>query len=130
MTDKIGTLGKASTLTQGTTTVYTCPVGKAARGKLMYRATSGVSSVLALTVNGCKVLQSAAMTTGHFMFSSLAAMQENTGTTEPLGDADGTIVAPGPAEYFLSAGETITYTVTTADLLAGFFAFVGVEVDV
>lgn len=130
MTDKIGTLGKLATLTVGTNLVYTCPVGKAARIKLFYRVTAGVSTVFAITVNGIKVLQTAALTTGHFVYSTPAFLSANNATTEPVGTADATSVGPAPTEYYLAAGETVTYTVTTADLLAASVQVVGVEIDV
>jgi hypothetical protein len=130
MTDKIGTLGKLATLTIGTNLVYTCPVGKAARVKLFYRVTAGVSSVFGLLVNGIKVMQTAALTTGHFVYSTPAFMSANNAAVEPDGTTDAKTAGPAPEEYYLAAGETISYTVATADLLAASVQVVGTEIDV
>lgn len=130
MTDKIGTLGKLSTLTIGTNLVYTCPVGKAARFKIFYRITAGVNTVFAITINGIKILQTAALTATHIVYSTPAFLLANNAATEPLGTTDATSVGPAPTEYYLAAGETVSYTVTTADLTFASVQVVGVEIDV
>lgn len=130
MADKIGVLGEVSGLTVGTHTVYTCPTGKAARAQLFYRGTAGSSSGIKVNVNGIEVMLASGLTSGHFIFSSRSALYENTGTTAPTGVDDATTVAPAPAVFWLSAGDTVTYEVTTAALSAMLFQVVGSEIDV
>ena len=115
MSDQIGVLGEATTATAATTTVYTCPAAKAARGKIMWSGLSHGSTGtgdLTLTVNGINVAVVLNMTAAP------------TGATALL------TVAPAPFEYFLSAGDTVTYTVGTLTMQSLNVQFVGTEIDV
>ena len=129
MADKIGILGSATTATAGTTTAYTVPTGKAAKIKLMYRGVSGISSTIKFTVDGIDIFISGALTTGHYHWSSSDKML-NSSATIPGGTTDATTVSPGPKDYYLAAGDTITYTIGTADFSAFAVHVVGTEVDV
>lgn len=132
MTDKIGVLGEVSGTTIGTHTIYTCPTGKGAKGKVQFRFQGGVSTVIALIVNGQEVARTGAMTTGHYWFTTgtAGAIGPATGATAPTGVAEATTVSPCGATFFLSAGDLVQYQVITADLLAANAQFVGAEVDV
>jgi hypothetical protein len=133
MSDKMGVLGKASATVVSTATIYTCPAGKAAKGRFFVRFQGGVSSVVALLINGIEVARNTAMTTGHYnytikgggMFAYAAG-----NATPPTGLANALTCAPADPIYYLNAGDTVQYTVVTADLLAANFQFVGVEIDV
>lgn len=131
MADIIGTLGEATAAVIGTQTLYTCPSGKAAKGKIMYRGVCGVNSTLSFTVNGIKLFQSAALTSGHIIYTTTALIFNDAATDGAVsGASDALTVAPSPKEYYLSEGETITYTIATADFSSFKAVFVGTEVDV
>ncbi len=130
MTNLIGALGENLSITQGTHTVYTVPSGKASKGKIMYLGVAANTSTLVLTVNGIAVASPAAAAGADHMFSSKAAMSENTSTTAPTAVDDATTVAPCPQEYFLSAGDTVTMTIGVADFASMNCQFVGTEIDV
>jgi hypothetical protein len=131
MSDVIGTLGSSTAAVVGTQTLYTCPSGKAAKGKIMYRGVCGVSSTLAFVVNGMKLFQSAALTTGHIIYSTTSLMFNDAATDGAVnGSSDALTVGIGPKEYYLSEGETITYIIATADFSSLKAVFVGTEVDV
>jgi len=133
MSDKIGVLGKASATTVSTTTIYTCPVGKAAKGRFFVRFQGDTNTVVALLVNGLEVARNTVMTASHYnytikgggMFAYAAG-----NATPPTGLANALTAAPADPLYYLHAGDTVQYTVVTAALLAANFQFVGVEVDV
>jgi hypothetical protein len=131
MSDIIGTLGDSTGLTVGTHTLYTCPSGKAAKGKIMYRGVSGVNSTLLFTVNGMVIFQSGALTSGHIIYTTTVLMFNDAATAATVtGATDALTVGIGPKEYYLSEGETITYTIGTADFSAFKAVFVGTEVDI
>ena len=114
MADKIGVLGEATTTTAATTTVYTVPSSKAAKGRLFYEiqgAGDGTTD-LTITVNGIDVMVHANITASNFLFSSPNAIKE------------------GPLAYFLSAADTVTYTIAGTTALAMNMQFVGAEIDV
>lgn len=132
MSDKIGVLGSAVATAVATATVYTCPANKAAKFKVFFRLTGGVNSNIDIVVNGITVASSGAMTSGHFWFSQGVAdsIAPAPGATAPTGVAAGTTVSPSGATFFLSAGQTLQYTVSTAALGACNMQAVGTEVDV
>lgn len=131
MADIGGVLGEATVLTVGTHTVYTCPAGKWAKVRIMWRALLQNNGTLAITVNGTVILGPNVSGGAETWYSSTAAMYEEMGTPTdvPTGDAAATTVAPGPVEYYLSGGDTITYTVGAQDLTACKVQVVGVELD-
>lgn len=133
MADVIGVLGEASTTTLGTTTVYTCPAGKASKVRLMTRFQGDTNSQVAILVNGVEVARNGAMTANHYNFTIkggglLAYAAGN--ASAPSGLADALTVAPADPIFYLNAGDTIQYTVVTAALLAMNFQVVGVAIDV
>jgi hypothetical protein len=130
MTDNMGVLGSASTLTVGTTTVYTCPVGKAAKVKFFGLFQSGVNTDMGILVNGIEVARSGAMTNLHYWFSNGGAgLMRAAATTKPTGASAAETIQPAAPIYFLSAGQTIQYTIATAAALAASAQVVGVEID-
>lgn len=131
MTDKIGVLGETTTVTAATTTVYTVPTGKAARGKIFFRGASGINSTLAITINGVIIFATGALNTGEVVFSTNDQMRALvTGATLVVGTSLATTPAPAPQVYFLSAGDTVTITIGTADFASISVQFVGTEIDV
>lgn len=131
MSDIMGVLGEASTLTVGTTTVYTCPVGKAAKVKIMALFQAGVNTDVGILVNGIEVARSGAMTNLHYWFTNGGAgLMRAAATTKPTGASAAETIQPSAPIYYLSVGDTIQYTVTTAAALAVNAQVVGVEIDV
>lgn len=131
MSDIMGVLGEASTLTVGTTTVYTCPVGKAAKVKLMALFQAGVNTDIGILINGIEVARSGAMTNLHYWFTNGGAgLMRAAATTKPTGASAAETIQPAAPIYYLSVGDTIQYTIATAAALAVNAQVVGVEIDV
>jgi hypothetical protein len=132
MADTIGVLGSASATTVATTTVYTCPSGKAAKVRLMARFQGDTNTVVAILVNGMEVARNAVMTTAHYNYTikggGIYAYAAGNAAA-PSGLADALTVAPADPIYYLSEGDTIQYTIVTAACLAMNFQVVGVEID-
>jgi len=132
MADIIGVLGEltgASALTVATHTVYTVPAGKAAKVKLFYlMQATGSSPDLTITVNGINVMVQTGITASNYVFSSTAALYEKTAAA-PDGAAAATTAGLAPETYYLSAGDTVTYTVGSNALSSMNFQVVGTEVD-
>lgn len=133
MSDRIGVLGEATATTVATTTVYTCPAGKAAKVKLFARFQGDTNSVVAVLVNGMEIARNTVMTNSHYNYTikggGLFAYASGN-ATPPTGLANALTAAPADPVYMLNAGDTIQYTVITAALLAMNFQAIGVEIDV
>lgn len=133
MADKIGVLGEATTLTAGTTTVYTCPAAKAAKVKIMWSAEAHATNStgdLTITVNGIAVAIVLNITAANFIHSNSTLMVNPETAAAPTGATALLTVSPAPFEYFLAAADTITYTIATDDLVAMNMQVVGTEIDV
>lgn len=132
MTDIIGVLGEATVATAAVTTVYTVPSGKAAKGRLFFQCKGAADGTtdLTITVNGIDVFVHANITASNFMFSSPNALLEGPLAAAPTGADGDTTNAPAPIEYFLSAADTVTYTLAGTTALGMNCQFVGTEVDV
>lgn len=130
MTDIIGVLGESTQVAVGTYTVYQVPTGKAAKGRLMFHGVAQNTSTVKFLVNGIPIAAPAAATGADNIFSSNAAMTENTTTTAPTGADDATVVAPTPIDYYLSAGDLVQMVIGVADFTSMNAQFVGAEVDV
>lgn len=130
MADNLGVLGEASALTVGTTTVYTCPVGKAARVKIQAIFQAAANSDVGILVNGAEVARTGAMTVNYYCFTNGGAgLLRTPGANKPTGVSAAETVQPAPPIYWLSAGDTIQYTVATLALLAMNIQVVGTEID-
>jgi hypothetical protein len=133
MSDRMGVLGEATATAVATATIYTCPAGKAAKGKFMLRFQGDTNTVVALLVNGIEVARNTAMTTAHYNYTIKGGgmfAYASGSATPPTGLANALTVAPADPIYYLNTGDTVQYTVLTAALLAANFQFVGVEIDV
>ncbi len=133
MADIIGVLGQATVITQATTTVYTVPSGKAAKVKIMWAGEAHAANStgdLTITVNGLAVATILNITAAEFIFSSTALINEGPQAAAADGTSVAQTVGPGPVEYYLSAADTITYTIATDDMVAMNMQVVGSEVDV
>jgi hypothetical protein len=135
MTDKIGVLGEATVATAATTTVYTCPTSKAAKVKIMWHAESHASTStgdLTITVNGINVATVLNITAANEIFSNSTLMvsAEAATATGATGATALLTVAPAPFEYYLSAGDTVTYTISTLTMVSMNMQVVGTEIDV
>lgn len=131
MSDIIGVLGESTNTSVATHTVFTCPSGAAAKIKIMYRAQAGAggTSTLSIAVNGLTVWSKSATTASHYIYSTPSASMI-TGAAAPTGASNATTCAPGPEEYYLSAGDTVTFTVGGEALTAMSIQVVGAQVDV
>ena len=127
MSDVVGVLGEASTATAGTTTAYTVPSGKAAKVQFMYRGTAGVSSTLAVIVNGITIFTTGALTSTQLSVSTKTEMHKANPTL--TGNGTDSVVAPAPYYFYLSEGDTVQYVIGTAAFADFKFQVVGVEVD-
>lgn len=132
MSDKIGVLGEATTLTAGTTTAYTVPSAKAARCKIMYEVQGAADATtdFTITVNGIVAMTHANITASNYLHSSPNAVKEGPNAAQPTGVDGDTTMGPAPTEYYLSAADTVTYTIGGTDALACNVQVVGTEVDV
>ena len=133
MTDKIGVLGEASTATAGTHTVYTVPSGKAAKVKIMWLGKAGGDSAgdLAFTVNGILVASWLNLVTVEYFHSTTALLiADNSITAAPTGASVALTVAPAPMEWYLSAGDVVSYTIATTAMNSINVQVVGTEIDV
>jgi|TARA_Y100000310_G_scaffold345109_1_gene461854 hypothetical protein len=132
MADRIGVLGGATTATAATTTVYTVPSSKAAKGRLFYEiqgAADGTTD-FTITVNGIDVLVHSNITASNYLFSSPNALKEGPLAAQATGVDGDTTCTPAPNEYFLSAADVVTYTIAGTTALACNVQFVGTEIDV
>ena len=133
MSDKIGVLGEATTATAATTTVYTVPSGKAAKCQIMWAGLSHASTGtgdLTITVNGINVAVVLNITAARYVHSNSTLMVNPETAAAPTGATALLTVAPAPFIYYLSAGDTVTYTIATLTMQAMNLQVVGTEIDV
>jgi len=133
MADQIGVLGESTTATVATTTVYTVPSAKAAKVKIMWSGASHGSTGtgdLTITVNGADVAVVLNMTAARYLHSNSTLLVNPETAAAPTGATALLTVAPAPFEYYLSAGDTVTYTIGTLAMVAMNFQVVGTEIDV
>ena len=133
MADKIGVLGEATTASAATTTVYTVPSAKAAKVKIMWSGRSDASNAdgdLTITVNAIAVAIILNMTADRYLHSNSTLMVNPETAAAPTGATALLTVAPAPFEYYLSAGDTVTYTIATLTMVAMNMQVVGTEIDV
>lgn len=132
MADKIGVLGEATTVSIATTTVYTVPAAKAAKCQIMWSCTIGSDSSgdLTITVNGVAIAVIINMTANNFVHSNTTLMVNPETAAAPTGATALLTVAPAPMIYYLSAADTVTYTVATTAVAAINIQVVGTEIDV
>jgi hypothetical protein len=134
MTDKIGVLGEATTTSVGTTTVYTVPASKASKIRIMWAGEAHASTStgdLTITVNGIVVAERLNFPTGEeFWSNSTTLIHDPSVSVPPDGSTAALTCSPAPQEYYLSAGDTVTYTITTLAMVAMNMQVVGTEIDV
>ena len=137
MTDKIGVLGEVADATASRTVathvVYTVPSGKAAKCQIMWSGTSHASTGtgdLTITVNGIDVAVVLNITAARYIHSNSTLMVNPETAAAPTGAAALLTVAPAPFEYYLSAADTVTYTIATLTMQSMKIQVVGTEIDV
>ena len=133
MADTIGVLGEASVASAATTTVYTVPSAKAAKVKIMWSGRSDASNAdgdITITVNAIAVAVVSNMTADRYLHSNSTLMVNPETAAAPTGATALLTVAPAPFEYYLSAGDTVTYTIATLTMVAMNMQVVGTEIDV
>jgi|TARA_Y100000310_G_C20629822_1_gene788006 hypothetical protein len=132
MTDSIGVLGSATTATAATTTVYTVPSAKASKVQVMYEiqgAGDGTTD-FTITVNGIVVMTHSNITASNYLYSSPNALKEGPLAAQATGVDGDTTIAPAPSVYYLSAADTVTYTIGGTTAGSCNVQVVGVEIDV
>jgi hypothetical protein len=134
MTDQIGVLGEATTTTVATTTVYTVPSGKAAKVQIQVKVEAHAANSTGdflVQVNGVTIFSHLNLPATEIMWSnSTTALHDPSTSVDPDGSTAVLTCAPGPAIYYLSAADTVTYTVGTDALVACSVQVVGTEIDV
>lgn len=133
MSDKIGVLGSSTAAVSGTATAYTCPAGKAAKFKLMFRmqGNAGGGTTLSVLINGMTIATVAAMTASYYVFTVKGAgLRAAEQSAAPTGIAAAATVAPADPVYELSVGQTVQYIIGGADAIAMNFQVIGTEIDV
>jgi hypothetical protein len=98
----------------------------------MWSGTAGADSLgdLTITVNGVAVAVVLNMTTAYYVHSNSTLLVNPETAAQPTGATALLTVAPAPFEYYLSAGDTVTYTIATTAMAAINVQFVGTEIDV
>lgn len=134
MADIIGVLGESTTsnITAGSSyTAYTVPAGKSAKVRVQFRgqaATGSATAGLEVTINGVLVGKKTGIAADNYVFTTKSLMT-NVSASEPTATSDATTVAPAPYDYYLSAGDTVTFKPLAADWQAMNFQVVGTELD-
>src|SRR5262245_20154514 len=118
MADNYGVLGSSVSAALGIATVYTCPAGKAAKVKIMALMQFGSNSDVGILVNGIEVARTGAMTAANYQWTAkgVGLFQGAAGAAKPDGTTAVKTCAPADPIYYLSAGQTIQFTVGTATL--------------
>jgi len=131
MSDAIGVLGQGTTSTSGTTTIYTVPASKAAKARLQlqFQGATDDTTDLTLTVNGVAVMTRTNVTGSQFIISN-STLLGSTITQTPDGTTAALTISPAPFEYYLSAGDTVTYTLGGSNAVLMNAQVVGVEIEV
>lgn len=132
MADIIGVLGESTTAAVGTTTAYTVPSGKAAKVRIMWSALSHASNStgdLTINVNGMAVASIVNITAARFVGSTRNGIIGSEQAAAYDGSTMDLTHAPAPFDFYLSAGDTVTYTVGTDALQSMNFQVVGAELD-
>ena len=134
MSDKIGVLGEATTTSVATTTVYTVPAGKAAKFQIQVKIEahgSNSTGDFLVTVNGVVVFSHLNLPATEIMWSNSAtALHDPSTSVDPDGTTAALTCAPGPAVYYASAADVVSYTIGTDALVACSVQCVGTEIDV
>ena len=115
--------------------MYTVPSGKAAKCQIMWHGESHASTStgdLTITVNGIPVATVLNITAANEVFSNSTLMvsAEAATATGATGATALLTVAPAPFVYYLSAADTITYTIGTLTMVSMNMQVVGTEIDV
>jgi len=131
MADNYGVLGSSAITTIGTTTVYTCPVGRAAKFKIQALMQFGSNSDVGILVNGVEIARTGAMTAANYQWTArtVGLFGGAAGAAKPDGLSAVKTVAPSDGIYYLSTGQTVQYTIATANMQAMNVQVVGTEVS-
>jgi hypothetical protein len=85
---------------------------------------------LTITVNAINVAVVLNMTAARFLHSNSTLLVNPETAAAPTGATALLTVSPAPFEYYLSAGDTVTYTIATLTMVAMNMQVVGTEIDV
>jgi hypothetical protein len=130
MADNIGVLGSATGLTIGTHTVYTCPANKAAKFRLFAKWRTGPATTLTITMNNTIIVVLAAVPDLSFVFTNGGGgLIRTPALTQPTGGTPAETCMPAAPIYYLSSGQSVVYTIATAECTIANCSAVGVEID-
>ena len=136
MSDKIGVLSEvadaAGSRTAASHTVYTVPAGKAAKCKIMWLFNAGADSLggFTITVNGMVIATALTVTTVNWMHSNSTLLVNPETAAAPTGATALLTCSPAPFEFYLNAGDIISYEITTTAATYAAMQVVGTEIDV
>lgn len=133
MSNVIGVLGQSVNPVSGTSTVYTCPAGKAAKVRLMFllRGNAAGGTIVEFFVNGMSIARVATMTPDYYTFTVKGGgLRVAEQSAAPTGIGAALTAAPADPIYFLSANDTVTYVISGADAALMNCQVVGAEIDV
>lgn len=134
MSDNMGVLATLTTTTLGTTTAYTCPAGKAAKVRLQILIQSGAAGTtdFGILVNGCEVARTGVIAANNYLWTpaSPGVLLNAASAAKPSGLAfAATTMRPADSIFYLSAGQTIQYSLFTQSPASINFQVVGIEID-
>lgn len=130
MADNFGVLGTSTATVIGTGTIYTCPANRAAKVKIMGIMQGAATSDVGVLVNNMEVARTGAFGSNNYVYTNGGAgLLVAPAAAKPTGTSAAATVQPAAPIYYLSAGQTIQYTINTANLLAANMQVVGIEVD-
>ena len=95
----------------------------------MFKALLANTGTIEIRVNGILVAGPVAATAADHHYSTDQQLMVDGATTAPTGLTRDTTVAPCPQEYFLSAGDTVTFSAGVVDFTSMNFQVVGTEID-
>lgn len=131
MSDGIGILGQSTITTVGTNSVYICPAGKAAKVRIQMLMQAAANTDLGILVNGVEVARTGALTVNDYVWTPKATgiLLNAQSAAKPDGLTAAKTVQPADPIYYLSAGDSIQYSITTLAPLSMNIQVVGIEID-
>lgn len=145
MPTTMGIVGESTVTTVGSVTLYTVGANRAAKVRILHAIQGGASQLRynhQVGTPGAQQSYSVNLAAGDDAFSGLLiaaaasardiALHDGTGILPDIDNPliDSPLIAPGPFDYFLSAGDTVVRVITTAEPDTILVQVHGVEDDV
>lgn len=115
----------------GTYTVYTVPADRHARVKLIFRSKTDGSNAsdLILTVAGVGVFSRTITAGNNVLHSTPNVISSEHASSDVDGSTEDKTVAPYERWFYLTAGDTVQYTIGSNALDSNFVGVMGAEID-